>query len=344
MKSSKKNESSPPESIQPFPVIGVGASAGGLEAFKRLLKAIPGNSGMAYVLVQHLSPSHESILPGILAKTTAIPVHEITDEISLAPNNIYVIPSNKILTAVDGVLKLNPRDKNIMNKSIDIFFASLAEVHREFAVGVVLSGTATDGTTGLKAIKASGGITIVQDPQSADYNGMPQNAIDAGVADFILLPEQIPQQLLQINNASQTNESQLKETEETPVKDEDVFKEILSILRNLKGGDFTHYKQPTLQRRIARRMAISKREKIADYLNLLRSNKTEQNALFQDLLIPVTSFFRDPKTFQTLMETVFPALLKNKPSKPIRIWVAGCSTGEEAYSIAICLHEFLEEN
>src|ERR1700726_4479174 len=185
-----------------FPVIGVGASAGGLEAFRRLLKAIPENSGMAYILVQHLEPTHESILKDLLQKVTKIPIHEITNNVRVEPNQIYIIPSNKILTANDGVLQLSPRPpRNEKNMPIDVFFNSLAEVHQSHAIGVVLSGTATDGTLGLKAIKDHGGITFAQDQQSAAYDGMPQSAIDAGVVDFILPPEKIPGQLLKLNNA-----------------------------------------------------------------------------------------------------------------------------------------------
>ena len=344
MATTKKNKTQPLATKQNFPIVGIGASAGGLEAFKRLLKAIPETSGMAYVLVQHLDPSHESLLPEILQRVTKIPVHEITDDIHLAPENIYIIPSNKILTSTDGVLQLAPRDREILNLSIDIFFTSLAEVHKEFAVGVILSGTGKDGTKGLKAIKEYGGISIAQDMESAAYDGMPESAINAGVVDFILAPEKIPEQLLQINNAYKT--SRFFSEEKQPTKDEGaIFKQILSLLHQHSGVDFTHYKDPTLRRRIARRIAIVKKKNIIDYLKFLRTDKDEQDALFQDMLIPVTSFFRDPKTFKALKETVFPSILKNKSAdEPIRIWIAGCSTGEEAYSIAICLQEFLGEN
>ncbi len=338
-----KTKSKPPATVQNFPIVGIGASAGGLDAFKQLLKAIPESSGMAYVLVQHLDPSHESILPEILQRVTKIPVHEITDDIHLAPDHIYVIPSNKILTSTDGVLQLTPRENKILNLSIDIFFTSLADVHKEFAVGVVLSGTGSDGTLGLKAIKEHGGISIVQDSASAAYDSMPQSAVNAGVVDFILAPEKIPTQLLQINSAYKTSHF-FKEEEQLPKDDEAVFKQILMLLRQRSGVDFTYYKQPTFHRRIARRIAIAKKKNLADYLKFLRTDKAEQDALFQDVLIPVTSFFRDPKTFQTLTETVFPALFKNRyADEPIRVWIAGCSTGEEAFSIAICLHEFLGE-
>ncbi|MES1216073.1 MAG: CheR family methyltransferase [Bacteroidota bacterium] len=340
MQSLKKKITQPPATLQQFPIVGVGASAGGLDAFKRLLKAIPEDSGMAYVLVQHLDPSHESILPEILSRVTKIPVHEIINDIHLAPDHIYIIPANKMLTSTDGVLKLTPRDlKNPKNLPIDIFFTSLAEVHTIFAVGIVLSGTAHDGTMGLKAIKANGGITFAQDIESAAYDSMPQSAVDAGVVDFILSPENMPAQLAQINNAYQLISLQ-NEKEELTKDEELTFKQILSLVRINSGVDFTYYKQPTPRRRIARRMAMSKILKLSGYLKLLRDNKVEQDALFQDMLIPVTSFFRDAKIFQEISNTVIPSLLKNKPAdEAIRVWVAGCSTGEEVYSLAICLHE-----
>ena len=330
------------KSANEFLVVGIGASAGGLDAFKKLLKAIPEDSGMAYVLVQHLDPSHESMLQELLQKVTNIPVLEITDDIKVEPNHIYVIPSNKMMVATDGVLLLAPRPakrKNERNLPIDLFFASLAEIHQSHAIGVVLSGTASDGTLGLKAIKDHGGITFAQDEASAAYEGMPHSAAQAGVVDFILPPEKIPQKLLEVTKIINGNGT---DAENLPMQDEEVFKHILSLLRIRKGTDFTYYKQTTIRRRILRRMAINKNEEPALYLKYLRENKTEQDVLYQDLLIPVTSFFRDAKTFDNLCETVFPLIVKNKqPGEPIRVWVAGCSTGEEAYSIAICLKEFL---
>ncbi|MDZ4669207.1 MAG: chemotaxis protein CheB [bacterium] len=343
MTAPKKNKSKtqPPATIQNFPIVGIGASAGGLDAFKRLLKAIPEDSGMAYVLVQHLDPSHESILPEILQRETKIPVHEISDDIHLAPNHIYIIPANKILTSTDGVLQITPRDKSILNLSIDIFFKSLADVHKEFAVGIVLSGNGSDGTLGLKAIKENGGISMAQDSESAAYDSMPQSAVNAGFVDFILAPEKIPAQLLQINSAYKTNHF-FKEVEHLQDDEDGIFKQILILVRERSGIDFSNYKQPTFHRRIARRIAIVKKKNLIDYLKYLRTHKAEQDALFQDVLIPVTSFFRDPKTFKALTESVFPTFIKNRTTdEAIRIWIAGCSTGEEAYSIAISLHEFL---
>lgn len=338
----KQNEKTIILSSNAFPVVGIGASAGGLDAFKKLLKAIPENSGMAYVLVQHLDPSHESMLPEILQKVTKIPVLEISDDIKVEPDHIYIIPSNKILQANDSVLLLKPRpvrDKNIQNLPIDLFFTSLAEVHQEHAIGVVLSGTASDGTKGLKAIKDGGGITFAQDEASAAFEGMPNSAVQAGVVDFILPPEEIPQKLLDIKNKVNLSDEEIINT---PVHENDTFKQIISLLRIRKGTDFTYYKQTTIRRRILRRMAIKRIDDIVGYLKYLREDKNEQDALYQDLLISVTAFFRDAKVFSSLCDSVFPYILKNREANdPIRIWVAGCSTGEEAYSIAICLKEFL---
>ncbi len=323
-----------------FPVVGIGASAGGLDAFKKLLKAIPEDSGMAYVLVQHLDPSHESMLVELLQKVTAIPVLEIADDIKVVPDHIYIIPSNKMMIANDGVLELSPRpakNKNERNLPIDLFFTSLAEVHQSHAIGVVLSGTASDGTMGLKAIKDHGGITFAQDEESAAYEGMPHSAVEAGVVDFILPPDKIPQKLLEVVNIFSR-----KDVEEIPQKDEDVFKQIHSLLRIRKGTDFTYYKQSTIRRRIFRRMAMNKTEEPSVYLKYLREKKTEQDLLYQDLLIPVTDFFRDLKIFDSLCKSLFPLIIKNKKEgEPIRVWVAGCSTGEEAYSMAICFKELL---
>ncbi|HEY6063326.1 MAG TPA: chemotaxis protein CheB, partial [Chitinophagaceae bacterium] len=244
------------ESPNLFPVVGIGASAGGLDAFKKLLKAIPEDSGMAYVLVQHLDPKHESMLPELLQKVTNIPVIEIADDIKVLPDHIYIIPSNKMLISNDGVLELTPRPakiKNERNLPIDLFFSSLAEVHQSHAIGVVLSGTATDGTLGLKAIKDHGGITFAQDEASAAYEGMPHSAAQAGVVDFILPPEKIPQKLLEVIHIIGNSHT----TENLPQQDAEVFKQILSLLRIRKGTDFTYYKQTTIRRRILRRMAIN---------------------------------------------------------------------------------------
>ncbi|MFN0082629.1 MAG: chemotaxis protein CheB [Ferruginibacter sp.] len=324
-----------------FPVVGIGASAGGLDAFKKLIGAITENSGMAYILVQHLHPGHKSDLAEILQRHARIPVEEIKDNVVVEPNKIYVIPSNQTLVATDGILQLSPRPEgNQQFLSVDILFSSLAEVHRDHSIGIVLSGTGADGSTGLKDIKDNGGLTIAQDPETAAYTGMPQNAIDADIIDFTLAPELIPDKLLQIKQSYGEPVEDDKKDEEQETNEQ--FKKIVMLLKVKVGVDFSFYKQTTVRRRILRRMVLLNQENIADYLDYLRNDKAELNTLFFDLLIPVTFFFRDAEMFDTLCETIFHDLLKHKSlTNPLRIWVAGCSTGQEAYSMAICLHEFL---
>ena len=319
-----------------FPVVGVGASAGGLEAFKELVSAIPVDSGIAYIFVQHLAPHHESMLTDILQKSTDVPVVEIFDQIKVHPNFIYIIPANKMLEAKADLLVLSPRPEGEKVNSIDVFLTSLAEVHQDQAIGVILSGTGSDGTVGLKTIKDMRGITIVQD-KSALYQGMPQSALEAGVVDFVLKPVDIPKKIAELVKDSQKDYSYYK-TEEI---DEEQFRQILLILKTKKGIDFKYYKQTTIRRRIMRRKAITKSSSLKDYQQLLLESKAEQDALFQDILIPVTAFFRDPKVFSLICEFIMPALIRDKPENtPIRIWVPGCSTGEEAYSLAMCISEY----
>ncbi len=298
---------------------------------------------MAYVFIQHLSPNHESALPEILEKSAKIPVHQITDNIHLEQDNFYIIPANKIVTAVDGILKLAALDdKRHKVKVIDLFFSSIAVVHQSFAVGVVLSGTLNDGTLGLQVIKSHGGITFAQDEASAAFDGMPKSAIDTGAVDFVLPPEKIAEHLMTINHPFHQNYSKKEIAKTIPEKDEEVFKQLLTVLRVRRGVDFTYYKPSTLKRRIIRRMALNQIEKPAEYLSYLRENKPEQDALYNDMLISVTNFFRDAASFDLLCNIVFPKLIKQKSeNESLRIWVAGCATGEEAYSMAICLQEHL---
>jgi two-component system CheB/CheR fusion protein len=324
-----------------FPVVGIGASAGGVEAFKLFLKSIPAKTGMAYVFVQHLHPEYDSYLPEIFQNSTKIPVSLIEDNIHLEPDHIYVIPPGNILTATDGVLKLDPI-KNKKIKTIDVFFTSLAVVHQSFAVGVVLSGALNDGTLGIQSIKSYGGLTFAQSEDSAIFDSMPKSAIRSGAVDFILPADKIIEKLISINQPFRSNytKSEIKQNE--PAQDEEVFRQLLTVLRIRRGVDFTNYKQSTIKRRIVRRMALNKLEEPKEYLIFLRENKSEQDALYNDMLISVTDFFRDPKSFEFLCTTIFPGLLLHKaPTEPLRIWVAGCASGEEAYSMAICLQEFL---
>ena len=323
-----------------FPVVGIGASAGGLDAFKLFLKSIPEKSGMAYVYVQHLSPTHESHLPDILKKHTKTPIHTITDNIHLEPDNIYVIPPGRMLTSFDGVLKLDVVPNRKM-KTIDTFFSSLAVVHQGFAVGVVLSGSLDDGSVGLQVIKSYGGLTFAQD-EAAAFESMPRSAVKAGGVDFVLPADKIIPKLIEINYAFHTNYSDQEVKRNEPEEDDEIFRQLLTVLRVRRGVDFTNYKLSTIKRRIVRRMALCKIEKPKDYLRFLRENKIEQDALYNDMLISVTNFFRDTQSFGFLCNTIFPRLLHEKTiNDPLRIWVAGCATGEEAYSIAICLQEYL---
>jgi two-component system, chemotaxis family, CheB/CheR fusion protein len=343
MPESEQKDKTKERSANLFPVVGVGASAGGLEAFKRLIKAIPEHSGIAYILVQHLEPSHESILVDILQKITTIPVQEITNNIHVEPDHLYVIPSNKLLVANDGRLELSPRPpRKEKNMPIDVFFASLAEVHQGQAIGVVLSGTATDGTLGLKAIKERGGFTFAQDQQSAAFDGMPQSAIDAGVVDFILAPEDIPLQLAKL--FTRQEDGLPAGGEGVKIARDEAFRQLLTLVRTRTGTDFIYYKQTTIRRRILRRMGLNKIDNIPDYLVYCKGTMSELDLLYQDLLIPVTGFFRDPKMYEAMAGSVFPPLLKGKDNgEAFRVWVAGCSTGEEAYSIAMALNEYLGE-
>jgi two-component system CheB/CheR fusion protein len=331
-----KNKKQVTTSTLQFPVVGIGASAGGLEALKQFLQALPAQTGMALVFIQHLNPSHVSILPEILERISPIPIQHITDQAHIEPDRLYIVPENKVVTASDGILQLEPRIKNYKkNDLIDQFFSSLGVVHQSYAVGIVLSGALNDGTVGLQVIKSYGGLTFAQDSGSAAFDSMPGSAVKAGVIDFILPPAKIAQRLVEINKPFQP---------EAGVKSEEqVFKQILGILRTRRGVDFQHYKSSTLKRRIIRRMALAKTESLSAYLDILRESKTEQDALYNDMLISVTSFFRDPETFKVVSSEVFPELLRAKRERqePLRIWVAGCATGEEAYSMAISLQEQL---
>ncbi len=325
-----------------FPIVAIGASAGGLDAIKTFVKTIPASSGMCYVYVPHLNPAHESSLQEILSRDAAIPVEQVTDEVHLQPDKIYIIPSDKMMTAYDGRLKLEPRSTATKNiKIIDLFFSSVGVVHQSFAVGIILSGTLNDGTLGLRVIKANGGLTMVQD-SSALHEQMPKSAIDSGVADFILPPEKMVGKLIEISTPFVDHSNH--KVPHAGMPDDDIFKQILRILRQKKEVDFTYYKQTTIIRRIQRRMALGKFEHARDYLDFLKENKAEQENLFNDLLISVTEFFREPKTLEYLQQFIIPELTERKNGpKQIRIWVAGCATGEEAYSIAICFEEHLGE-
>lgn len=328
-------------------MVGIGASAGGLEAFTQLLNDLPADTGMAFAIVQHLPPDRESALSPILARATQMPVQEARDGMAIAPNCVYVIPPNASMTVTQGVLKLEPRERtNRMCMSVDTFLLSLAEERGNKAIAVILSGADSDGARGLEAIKAAGGVTFAQSQESAQVNSMPNTAVATGQVDFILPPNLIAEKLAEISRhpyIANQSPTDLAANPTLPTS-QNALATIFNLLRQIAGVDFTHYKQTTLSRRIQRRMLLYKLERLEDYAHYLQSNPAEVMALYQDCLIHVTSFFRDSESFNALKSLVFPVIIKDKsPGTPIRIWVAGCSTGEEAYSIAICLLEFLAE-
>lgn len=327
------------------PVVCIGASAGGLEAITPLIRNLPPSTGMAFVLIQHLDPTHPSMLTEILARLTEMPVSEIATNLTVVPNHIYIIPPNANLAIFHGVLHLLPReDHPLLYLPIDYFMRSLAEDLGNKAIGVILSGTASDGTLGLKAIKAAGGITFAQSPETAKYDGMPRHAIAAGDVDFVLPPQEIAKELALLGQHPYWLTVKSQKDDELPLHDQENLNRIFSLLRTITGADFSYYKQTTLKRRIMRRMILHNIEGVVGYVKYLQHNPVEIKALSQDILIGVTCFFREPETFDQLKAVIFPRLINNKPGDaPFRIWVPGCSTGEEAYSIAISLLEYFEE-
>lgn len=325
-----------------FPVVGMGASAGGLQAFEEFFTAMPGNSGLAFVLIAHLDPDHASILPELVQKKTGMKVSQVADNMEISPNEVYIIPPNRSLEIFNGTLQLfeitKPRG---VNMPIDSFFRSLARDRGSEAIAIVLSGTGTDGTLGLRAIKGEAGVAMVQDPQTAKYDGMPRNAIASGMADFVLSPEKMAAKLFELARIH-------KPLEIRRLVDDDkmtaALQKIYALLRAATDHDFSLYKKNTLFRRIERRMKMQQIETIDDYVRYLQESDTELNILFKELLIGVTGFFRDPLAFDALKEHYLPELLKEKRGgSQLRVWVPGCSTGEEAYSIAILLHECMQE-
>ncbi len=323
---------------KPFPIVGIGASAGGLAAFNSLLENLPGDLGMAYVFIQHLSPSYESYLPEILERKTKMKVQEVSNNLEVKKNCAYVIPPNKTIIINDGKFKVSnrPRDEKFFHP-IDYFFTSLASTYKQNAIGIVLSGTATDGSLGLKAIKAEGGITFAQD-DSADYTGMPQNAVEMGYVDFVMSPEKIAKELASLIK----HPFSVKSQNQYLVDNKTELRKIHMIMHQKRNVDFSHYKQTTIQRRIMRRMVLNRLKDLSQYERMLKNNPAEVDALYQDLLITVTNFFRDQHLYNALTTKILPVLLKNRKSNnPLRIWIPGCATGEEAVSMAIILLEYL---
>ncbi|HEX6161396.1 MAG TPA: chemotaxis protein CheB [Thermoanaerobaculia bacterium] len=315
-------------------VVGIGASAGGLDAFIDLISAIPPGTGLAFVLIQHLAPTHESMLAGILARSTAIPVQEIEDRVRIEPDHVYVIPPDRELRIRDGRLRLTARDPKVPHRPLDSFFRSLADERKSEAIGIVLSGNDSDGALGLQAIRDRGGITFAQSPESAKFDVMPRAA--AGAADFVLPPAEIAAKLVSLIQRAET----AGKAGPPPTVAE--LDQVFHLLREQHPVDFSHFKRASVERRILRRVLLGNHEGLSGYLRLLEKDPAAVEVLYQDLLVGVTSFFREPARFEALKTVVFPALMKDRaPADSIRLWVAGCSTGEEVYSLAITLLEFL---
>lgn len=324
-----------------FPIVAIGASAGGLAAFQAFFSGMPDSKkpDMAFVLIQHLAPDHKSILTEIIRKFTSMQVYEVEDGMTVQPNCVYIIPPGKDMALFNGSLQLlEPSDLHGRRLVIDSFFRSLSEDQHEQAIGIILSGTGSDGTLGIRAIKKGGGMTMVQSVESAEHDGMPSSAISTGLVDYELPPEKMAKQLIDYVNHAFGNLS--KSVNASIVDSGNILKKFFVLLRTHTGNDFSYYKHSTIHRRLERRMGINKIETMEEYLRFAQESPDEVQALFQDMLIGVTSFFRDSEAFEVLEKKIIPKLFeKTEPDQPIRVWIPGCSTGEEAYSIAMLIKE-----
>lgn len=335
----------PEDDQRPSYIVGIGASAGGLEALQTFFNNMPPDTGLAFVVIQHLSPDYKSLMVELLSKHTKMDVVRVEDGMQVRPNVIYLIPPKKNMTIHGGRLYLSEQtERHGLNLPIDVFFKSLGEDQGERAIGIILSGTGSDGTRGIRAIKGEGGLIMVQNEATAKFDGMPKSAITTGLADYILPPEKMPEELLKFINHPYISE---KKEPHDITGEQDIYSRILSLIRKATNVDFTYYKPATVSRRIERRMGIIQVLNPEDYISYLLRNPKEVHALFKDLLIGVTKFFRDPESFEIVRQIVIPDIFKNaleKGNKSIRVWVAGCSTGEEAYSIAMLIREYMDTN
>ena len=325
-----------------FPIVGIGSSAGGLEALEKFFDKMPADAGMSFVVVTHLDPKHASMMPDLLQKHTEMKVVQVEDGMIVTPNQVYVIPPDKDMGIIKGRLQLiQPQVQTALKAPINYFLRHLAEEKKEKAVCILLSGMGSDGTLGLKAIKGGLGMVMVQDPETAKYDGMPRSAIATGLADYILPPDKMPESLLEYTKRTIPPGPPKPSLIET--MDGRAVQKIHMVLRSGTGHDFSLYKKNTIIRRIQRRMNVHHLDTTTDYLSFLQQNPQEVSALFKEILIGVTSFFRDPEAFETLKARALMGILKDKPfNSPVRMWVPGCATGEEAYSIAILVHECMQ--
>ena len=329
-----------PQEARPSPIVGIAASAGGLEALKSFFGALPADMVATFIVVVHLDPTHESLLPELLARVTTLKVASAQDREPLEPQHIYVIPPNRYLMLDQGMIRLHePTDRRALRGTIDQFFRSLAADQGDRAIGVILSGTGTDGTLGLKAIKAEGGLVMAQAPDTASQAGMPLSAIATGMVDVILPPEKMPEAIVNYILHVPPGGGAAPASAVEPVG----LSAIVSVLRSRRMLDFRGYKVGTLHRRVERRMGLQQIPTLTKYVDYLRAHSAEVDQLVKDLLITVTSFYRDPQAFDELSAKVLAPLVRANVDTPIRIWVAGCATGEEAYSIAMLIAERLDE-
>jgi two-component system CheB/CheR fusion protein len=330
------------EAPDSFAIVGIGASAGGLKALESFLSKVPPDSGIAFVIVQHLDPTHKGVMPELLQRVTNMKVSQIKDRTRVQPNCVYVIPPNKDLSILHGMLLLlAPAAPRGLRLPIDFFFRALAQDRQELAVGVVLSGMGSDGTLGLRAIKEKAGMVLVQDPATAEFDSMPRSAIDAGLADIVAEAEDLPGKIIDCLKRTPLFARAEEHLEE---KTQSSMEKVVVLLRTHTGNDFSFYKRNTLYRRIERRMGLHQIAKMSGYVRYLQENPQELNLLFKELLIGVTGFFRDPEAWEYLRGTALPELLASRvPGQALRAWVAGCSTGEEAYSLAMVLKEAADE-
>jgi len=346
IKTNVKPTKSVTSSTKQFSIVGIGASAGGLAAFEAFFSGLTKEKkklNMAFVLIQHLDPKHKSILTEIIARYTKLAVFEVENGVKVKPNCVYIIPPNREMALRSGTLFLFKRPVlHTLHLPIDHFFHSLATDQHERAIGIILSGTGTDGTLGARSIKKEGGVVMVQAPDSTEFGQMPQSAIDARLVDFILLPNEMPATLATFSTKAVIEEDNA--TTSPVIQDEDSLSKIFILLRSQSGHDFSQYKPSTIMRRLERRLVVNHLTNLKDYISLLQKNSIEIDALFKDLLIGVTAFFRDKEAFSYLKDKIIPSLFINKPNGAIiRVWIPGCSTGEEAYSIAILFQEHLEQ-
>jgi two-component system CheB/CheR fusion protein len=337
-----KQERKPEQGIR-FPIVGIGASAGGLETLNVFFSIMPPDSNMAFVVIQHLSPKHKSIMASIVDKHTRMNVCQIEDGTKLKPNHVYLNPPGKNVAIFNRRLQLmEPVKNSAVNMPIDFFFRSLSEDQDENAIGIILSGTASDGTLGIRAIKGEGGMVMVQEPDTAKYDGMPKSAIATGLVDFILPVEKMPETLIHYAKHPFLESLDKIKLKESPVNNQ--MQKIFAMIRSKTGHDFSHYKPNTIVRRIERRLAVHQIKSLSDYILYLQKNSAEIDVLFKNMVIGVTSFFRDPEAYDVLAKQVLPALLSQKePDTTIRFWVVGCSTGEEAYSLGMILSEAMDK-